>query len=254
LVLVIKKNGKVRPRVDYRRLNAVTIKDAFPLTRIQDCLDTVAGATIFSTFDLTSGYHQISVRSEDIHKTVLLPNMVCLNFKPCHSVSVTDLQRVRLMELVLNGLQWQICLIYLDDIIVFGNNFKDHMQRLDLVLQRMAEAGLKLKPEKCQLLKPEVAFLGHLVSDKGIQPNPDNIAKIIAMPPPTTVTEVKQLLGMGSYYRRFIKGFSALDKPLSELTKKKSDFIWKEECQTAFEKLKQAFVSTDIMSFPQDEG
>ena len=122
------------------------------------------------------------------------------------------------------------------------------MQRLDLVLQRMAEACLKLKPEKCQLLKPEVAFLGHLVSDKGIQLNPDNIAKILAMP------EVRQLLGMGSYYRRFIKGFSALVKPLSELTKKTNDFIWKEECQTAFEKLKQAFVSTDIMSFLQDEG
>jgi hypothetical protein len=90
-------------------------------------------------------------------------------------------------------------------------------------------------------LKPEVAFLGHLVSDKGIQLNPDNIAKILAMPPPTTVTEVRQLLGIGSYYRRFIKGFSALAKPLSELTKKKNDFIWKEECQTAFEKLKQAF-------------
>jgi hypothetical protein len=93
-----------------------------------------------------------------------------------------------------------------------------------------------------------------LVSDKGIQLNRDNIAKILAMPHPTTVTEVRQLLGMGSYYRRFIKGFSALAKPLSELTKTKNDFIWKEECQTAFEKLKQAFVSTDIMSFPQDEG
>ena len=81
------------------------------------------------------------------------------------------------------------------------------MQRLDLVLQRMAETGLKLKPEKCQLLKPEVTFLGHLVSYKGIQPNPDNIAKLLAMPPPTTVTEVRQLLGIGSYYRRFIKGF-----------------------------------------------
>jgi hypothetical protein len=84
-------------------------------------------------------------------------------------------------------------------LLFFANNFKDHMQRLDLVLQRMAEAGLRPKPEKCQWLKPEVAFLGHLVSDKGIQPNPDNIAKTLAMPPPTTVTEVRQLLGMGSY-------------------------------------------------------
>ena len=203
LVLVIKKNGKVRPCVDYRRLNAVTIKDAFPLPRIQDCLDTVAGATIFSTFDLTSGYHQIPVRSEDIHKTAFVTKYGLFEFQTmpfgvCNGPPTCQ----RLMELVLNGLQWQICLIYLDDIIVFGNNFKDHMQRLDLVLQRMAEAGLKLKPEKCQLLKTEVAFLGHLVSDKGIQPNPDNIAKILAMPPPTTVTEVRQLLGMEKMLER----------------------------------------------------
>lgn len=143
LVLVIKKNGKVRPCVDYRRLNAVTIKDAFPLPRIQDCLDTVAGATIFSTFDLTSGYHQIPVRSEDIHKTAFVTKYGLFEFQTmpfgvCNGPPTGQ----RLMELVLNGLQWQICLIYLDDIIVFGNNFKDHIQRLDLVLQRMAEAAL----------------------------------------------------------------------------------------------------------------
>jgi hypothetical protein len=93
----------------------------------------------------------------------------------------------------------------LDDIIVFGNNFEDHIARLDLVLERMSAAGLKMKPEKCQLLKPKVIFLGHLVSCQGIQPNPDNAAKILAWSTSTTVKEVRQILGMGSYYRRFVK-------------------------------------------------
>jgi len=255
LVLVVKKNGKIRPCVDYRRLNAVTQKDAFPLPRISDCLDAVTGATLFSTFDLTSGYHQIPVKQEDTPKTAFVTKyglfeFTTMPFGVCNGPATCQ----RLMELVLNGLQWQICLIYLDDIIVFGNNFEDHIARLDLVLERMSAAGLKMKPEKCQLLKPEVIFLGHLVSCQGIQPNPDNTAKILAWPTPTTVTEVRQILGMGSYYRRFIKNFSAMVKPLTELTKKTNMFNWNDECQLAFHNLKKAFTGTEIMGFPKDEG
>ena len=255
LVLVLKKNGKVRPCVDYRRLNAVTIKDAFPLPRIQDCLDTVSGATLFSTFDVTSSYHQIPVKSQDIPKTAFVTKYGLFEFKTmpfgvCNGPPTCQ----RLMELILHGLQWQICLIYLDDIIVFSNNFNDHISRLDLVLQRISEAGLKLKPEKCQLFKPEVAFLGHVVSSHGIQPNPDNVAKILNWPTPKTVTEVRQILGMGSYYRRFIKDFSRLVKPLTELTKKANKFIWTDQCQYAFDKLKQSLVSPEIMAYPKDEG
>jgi len=255
LVLVVKKNGKVRPCVDYRRINAVTVKDAFPLPRIQDCLDTVAGATLFSTFDLTSSYHQIPVRSQDIPKTAFVTKyglfeFCTMPFGLCGGPPTCQ----RLMELVLNGLQWQICLIYLDDIICFSNNFEDHMERLDTVLQRISEAGLKLKPEKCELLKSEVTFLGHLVSDKGIQPDPNNTAKIQSWPVPKTVTEVRQIIGLGSYYRRFIRHFSAIVKPLTELTKKNNEFTWTQECQIAFERLKTAFISTDIMALPKDEG
>ena len=152
------------------------------------------------------------------------------------------------MELVLNGLQWQICLIY------FSENFDDHLQRLDLVLDRITQAGLKLKPEKCQFFRDEVAFLGHLVSERGIQPNPDNVAKILGWPTSKTVTEVRQLLGMGSYYRRFIKDFSSIVKPLTELTKKDREFKWTDACQQSFEKLKLSFTGTEIMGFPKDEG
>ena len=159
LVLVMKKNGKIRPCVDYRRLNSVTKKDAFPLPRIQDCLDTVSGATLFSTFDLTSGFHQIPVNPRDVHKTAFVTKYGLYEYKTlpmglCNGPPTWQ----RLMELVLNGLQWQICLIYLDDVIVFGLSFSEHIQRLAAVLQRILDAGLKLKPEKCTILKPEVIF------------------------------------------------------------------------------------------------
>ena len=184
----------------------MTVNDAFPLPRIQDCLDTVSGSTLFSTFDLTSGYHQIPVKTDDIPKTPFctkygLFEIKTMPFGVCNGPPTCQ----RLMELVLHGLQWQICLIYLDDIIVFSKNFPDHLKRLEMVLDRVSKAGLKLKPEKCQLFKPEVSFLGHLVSGNGILPNPDNIAKILSLPVPKNVKEVRQGLEMGSYYRRFIK-------------------------------------------------
>ncbi|CAC5416352.1 Transposon Ty3-G Gag-Pol polyprotein,Transposon Ty3-I Gag-Pol polyprotein,Retrovirus-related Pol polyprotein from transposon 297,Retrovirus-related Pol polyprotein from transposon 17.6 [Mytilus coruscus] len=192
-----------------------------------------------STFDLTSGYHQIPMK-KDISKTAFVTKYGMYEFKimlfgVCNGPATCQ----RLMELLLHGLQWQICLIYLDIIIVFSYDFEEHMSRLDTVLNRILESGLKLKPEKCELLKSEVTFLGHVISDKGIRPNPDNTVKILSWPVPKTVPEVQQLLGMGSYYRRFIKDLSAMVKPLTDLTKKSKSFEWTEECQIAFEKLKQ---------------
>ena len=255
LVLVSKKSGKLRPCIDFRRLNYLTKSDAWPLPRIQDCLDAVSGSILFSTFDLTSGFHQIPVKMEDRPKTAFVTKYGLFEYKTlpmglCNGPATCQ----RLMELVLNGLQWQICLIYLDDIIVYGSSFEEHVQRLDMVLSRILDAGLKLKPEKCQLLKAEVTFLGHVVSQNGVRPNPDNVAKILSWPVPKTVTEVRQILGMGSYYRRFIKDFSMLVKPLTELTKKANAFVWTEECQNAFDKLKKLFTSPEIMAYPQDDG
>lgn len=189
IVLLVKKNGKIRPCVDYLRFNSVTVKDAFPLPLIQDCLDTVRGSTLFSTFDLTSGYHEITVKREDVPNPTFVTKyglfeFLAMPFGVCNGPKTCQ----RLMELVLNGLQWQFCLIYLDDVIIFSDNFHDQMQRLETVLDRISKAGLKLKPEKCQLLRKEVSFLRHLVSEKGIQPNPDNIAKILTWPTAKTVT------------------------------------------------------------------
>jgi hypothetical protein len=141
------------------------------------------------------------------------------------------------MEIALSGLQWQTCLIYIDDIIVYEKDFKEHLERAEAVLARIKDAGLKLKPEKCELLRKEVAFLGHVINENGIKPNQDNVNKILTCPEPRNATEVRQFLGMGSYYRRFIKNFSNLTKPLVSLTKKNTTFLWDEKCQESFRDL-----------------
>ena len=162
LVLARKKNGKIRVCVDYRKVNSLTNKDAFPLPRVQDCLDTVAGSILFSTLDLTAGYHQVRVKEESIPKTAFVTKYghfeyVTMPFGLTNAPATFQ----RVMELALNGLQWDICLIYLDDILIFSRTFTEHLQRLKQVVHRIKEAGLKLKPEKCHLFQEEVIFLGH---------------------------------------------------------------------------------------------
>ena len=154
IVLVHKKDGGVRPCVDYRKVNELVKPDGFPLPRIQDCLDSVVGSTLFSTFDLTSGYFQIPLKEDDIPKSAF----VCkyghfeMNRMPFGlNNAASTFQRT--MELALQGLQWITCLIYIDDIIVFGRNFEEHLRRVEEVFERLRNAGLKLKPDKCNMLQ-----------------------------------------------------------------------------------------------------
>ena len=255
LVLVRKREGSVRPCVDFRALNSRTKKDAFPIPKTQDCLDALEGASLFSTLDITSAYNQIPVRAEDIAKTAFVSKyglfeFTTMPFGLCNAPATFQ----RLMEVALSGLQWTSCLIYLDDVLIFGRSFDEHMARLRLVLQRIADANLKFKPKKCHFLEGKVVFLGHVVSKEGLLPNPDNIKKLVDWPVPETVTQVRALLGLGNYYRRFVKGFSQIAQPLTDLTKKGKTFIWDDGCQTAFERLKQALISPDIMAFPSETG
>ena len=255
IVLVRKKSGKIRPCVDYRRLNAITIKNAFQLPRVTDCLDAVACATKFSCFDVTSGYNQIPVKESDIPKTAFCTKYGLYEYTSMPmGLTNSPVTFHRLMELALRGLQWHTCLIYLDDIVVFGSTFDEHLQRVQEVLERIKAAGLKLKPEKCQLFQKEVDFLGHLVSAEGIKPNPHNIEKVKHWPVPKNATEVRRILGLGNYYRRFVQGYSKLVRPLTDLTRKGADFIWTSTCQNAFDSLKQALIGSDIMTYPRDAG
>ena len=255
IVFVRKKSGAVRPCIDYRKVNALVKPDGFPLPRIQDCLDAVGGMTLFSSFDLTSGYFQIPLKKEDIPKTAFtckygLYEMTRMPFGLNNSSGTFQ----RTMELALQGLQWQTCLVYIDDIIVYGANFEEHMQRVDEVLCRVKQSGLKLKPDKCQLLQTEVVFLGHVVSGEGVRPDPSNITKVVNWPRPTNPKQVKQFVATGSYYRRFIKDFAKMARPLTELTKKDVKFAWTDECEHAFQKLKERLTSTDVMGYPLNDA
>ena len=255
IVLVRKKNGKIRTCIDFRILNKSTIKDAYPLPRTQDCIDAVAGSMFFSTLDMTSGYNQVPIREEDIPKTAFVSHhgfweWTTMPFGLTNGPATFQ----RLMELALTGLQWTSCLIYLDDVIIFGKTFEDHLQRLDAVLDRVRIANLKLKVEKCVLFEEEVEFLGHVVNRDGVKPNPNNTAKIAQWKIPETVTQVRQFLGLCSYYRRFVKGFATIAKPLTELTQKNATLVWTEDCQKAFDNLKQQLLGKNITAYPQEKG
>ena len=255
LMFVEKPDGTLRPVIDFRALNEVTCRDAFPIPRIQDCLDAVSGATLFSTLDLTSGYHQVPVREEDIPKTAFICKYGLFE-SPVVPFGVTGAPALfqRVMELAMSGLQWSTVLIYLDDLVIWGRDFQEHLSKLRLVLDQIKAANLKLKPQKCHLCKPSVEFLGHIVCGKGISPNAMNVAKVQQWPVPRTVKEVRQFLGLASYYRRFIPQFAKVANPLTNLTRKETSFKWDLDCQEAFEKLKLALTGSPIVAYPQDTG
>ena len=255
IVLVAKKDGGVCPCVDYRRVNQLVKPDGLPLPRIQDCLDAVAGSSLFSTMDLTSGYFQIPIKREDIPKTAFVCKyshfeMTRMPFGLNNAASTFQ----RTMELALQGLQWVTCLIYIGDVIVFGKDFDQHMQRLEEVLDRIKKAGFKLKASKSYLLQKEVIFLGHVVSGEGIKPSPTNVTKVVDWPTPKTAKQVKQFVAMASYYRRYVRNFASTARPMVDLTKKGKKFLWSEACEYAFNSLKRALISADVMGYPLNEA
>ena len=251
IVLVRKKDGSVRFCVDYRRLNAITRKDAYPIPRIDDTIDTLAGSRYFTTLDLASGYWQVPMAEEHKEKTAFaahcgLYQFEVMPFGLCNAPSTFE----RLMENVLRGLQWQICLVYLDDVIVYSHTFEEHVERLQLIFERIKEAGLKLKPKKCHLFQQQVSYLGHVVSDEGVHTDPEKIQKVRDWPVPANVHEVRSFLGLASYYRRFVPAFAELASPLHKLTEKGREFIWTSECQGAFDKLRHRLISSPILAYP----
>ena len=255
VVLVRKKDGSLRFCVDYRKLNSVTKQDSYPLPLIDNCLNALQGASWFSTLDLRAGYYNIPIAKEDRDKTAFVTRSGCHRFTVM-PFGLTGAPGVfqRLMDFVLCGLSYITCLVYLDDIIVFGRTFDEHLTRLREVFARVHQANLKLKPTKCSLFRRSVAFLGHVISEKGIGMQSEKIQAIRDWPPCQNLSELRAFLGTAGYYRRFVHNFSLIAAPLFALTKKGVRFKWTNECQQAFDTLKFKLMSEPILALPNDEG
>ena len=262
IVLVRKKDGRLRFCIDLRKLNNRTVKDAYSLPRIETLLDTFLGSTIFTTLDLKAGYWQVEMAEECKAFTAFTCGP--LGFYECETMpfGATNAPATfqRLMHNCLGDLNMTWCVVYLDDIIVFSDNPKDHIVRLEAVFKKLASAGLKLKPSKYFFFKEEIDYLGHLVSGKGVATSPKKIEAVTKWPVPQTVYDVRSFLGLVGYYRRFIRDFSKISKPIREViiglenqskrVAKKTLINWSEAAQSAFEILKELCVNAPILAFP----
>ena len=261
IVLVRKKDGRLRFCIDLRKLNLRTVKDSYALPRIESVLEHLVGACIFSTLDLKAGYWQVELDEDSKPFTAFtcgpLGFFQCdtMPFGACNAPATFQ----RLMENCLGDLNLSWCLVYLDDIIIFSSTPEEHLERLEAVFQKLGAAGLKLKPSKCNFFREEIQYLGHIVSKDGISTDPKKVEAVVNWRPPTTVTEVRRFLGFVGFYRRFIKGFSRIAKPLSDLTRglessskriaKKTPVEWGKPQQKGFQGLKDKLVSAPVLAY-----
>ena len=258
VVLVRKKDGSLRFCIDFRRLNALTIKDSHPLPHICETLESLTGAGHYSTFDLNSGFWQVPMDEESKQYTAFtlgsmgLYECESMPFGLCNALPTFQ----RLMQNCFGELNLTYCLIYLDDVIVFSEMPEEHLQRKRVVFYCLQEHSLKLKPSKCEVFKPEINYLAHHVSQKGVLPSKKNLESIAQCPPPDTYTKVKSFVGLVGHYRRFIKGFAKIAVPLYDLTSidnkdKKSEHIdLSPEALEAFDHLKATCLQAPILAFP----
>jgi transposase InsO family protein len=255
VVLVRKKDGSTRFCVDYTKLNKFVTSISYPLPRIDECIDSLSGATSFSSMDLACGYWQIPVKESDKAKTAFATKSGLYEFNQL-PFGLTNAPSTfeRCMEMVLRHCQWKTCLIYLDDIICFGNSFQQHLERLNEILQKLIEAGLKLKPSKCHFFREKLVFLGHMVTKDGVTTDPAKLEALSEWPPPKNIKDVRAFLGFCSYYRRYVKNFAEISEPIAYLTRKEHKFMWTKEADQAFQNLKQALMNAPILAYPQDEG
>ena len=249
VVIVSKRDGTMRFCVDYRDVNQLTKPDQYPIPRLDDSLDMLGNSTMYSTMDACSAYWQIRMDPDSVEKTTFISHAGLYAFKFMPFGLRNDPATMgRAMQKILCRENRKTCIVYLDDCIVFSKSFEEHLTRLDTILQRMTEYDLKLKPSKCFFAQEDVSFLGHLVSARGIQPDPERIKPLLNYPIPRDKTGVRAFLGMTGFYRRLIRFYSKIAQPLYALLKKDSDFEWSPSCQEAFNALRNHLLEAPVLA------
>lgn len=252
VVLVKKKDGSVRFCIDYRSLNAITVKDVYPLPRVDETLEALHGAQRFTSLDLHAGYWQLGMAEEDKPKTAFttrrgLFQFCRMPFGLCNAPSTFQ----RLMNCVLRGLTWICCLVYLDDVIIFTQgSVARHVVELAVVLERLAEAGLSLKATKCTFAATSMEYLGHDLTPEGIKPTSRLVKAVTDFPRPTNETEVRRFVALAGYYRRFMPEFSSRMAPLTKLLRKTSEWTWEDQQEEAFAWAKAWLSKKPVLIYP----
>jgi len=255
-IVMVKRNGKYRLANDNRIINSKTVKDNYPIgCRPDDAIESLgaSGAKIFSLLDMESGFWQIKVAEDSKQYTSFLTHFGAFHYNRMNfGLTNAPATFARLMQRVLEGLCWATCLVYLDDIICFSADFRDHLIRLAEIFQRFRVANLKLKPSKCIFGRDKIKFLGFIVSENGVQPAPDLCKAVETFPTPTSVKQVRSFLGLSGFYRKFIKDYAKIASPLTDSTKSagSSKFVWTKECQEAFDTLKKALTTYPTLAYP----
>ncbi|GBG59779.1 hypothetical protein CBR_g54882 [Chara braunii] len=254
VLFVPKKGGTLRMCIDYRGLNAITVKNAEPLPRIDDLLDRVQGCKYYSNIDLKSGYHQIAIRPEDQHKTAFqtlygLYEFVVMPFGLCNAPGTFQHAMNRIFHDHLD----KFVVVYLNDILIFRKFVEEHAQHVETILSLLRQHKYKVNLEKCEFGRTKRLYLGHEVSAEGIRSEDAKVASIRDWPRPETVTEVRSFLRMRGYYRNFVKNYSTVASPLTDLTRLHTPWDWSDECEGTFKRLKHALMNHEVLMVPDPQ-
>ena len=266
VVIARKSDGSLRMCVDYRMLNQRTVNDAYALPRTEDIFDRLAGSKMCSVLDMKSGYHQVEIDEEHKLRTAFTVGPLAFYEYNRMGFGLTNSHATyqRLMEDCLGDLHFDICMIFIDDLVIFSDTYEEHVRRLKTVFQRLQENGLKLSPKKCKFFQSEVRYLGHIVSGDGVKPDPSKVDKVMNWPTPESSEQVRQFLGFAGYYIKFIQNFAKIGRPLTNLwpqigkaernrkmkVKSKVRWNWGPDQQEAFEELKTALTTQPVLGYP----
>jgi len=251
VLFVKKKDGILRLCIDYRKLNKITIKNKYPLSRIENLFNQLQGMRVFSKIDLRLGCHQLRIKPEDTPKTTFRTRYGHYEFTVMpFGLTNAPVAFMDLMNRVFRPYLDEFVVVFIDDILIYSKIEEEHSEHLRIVLQTLREHKLYAKLSKCEFWLSEVTFLGHVISKEGVKVDPQMVKAVIEWPRPTNITEIRSFLGMAGYYRRFVQDFAGIALPLTHLLRKATKFEWDEKCEAAFQELKHKLTTAPVLALP----